>query len=57
MNELFSESEREFDADNNKEYEIEAIIDSAVYTKEAERHLPDLYYLVSWKGYLEKEST
>ena len=57
MNELFPEPEPEFDAGNNKEYEVEAIIDNAVYTKEAERHLPGLYYLISWKDYPEEEST
>ena len=43
--------------DNNKEYEIEAIQDSAVYTKEGDRHLPGLYYLVAWKSYLEEKNT
>ena len=57
MNELFSEPELEFDAGNNKEYEVEAIIDSAIYAKEVEGHLPGLYYLVSWKSYPEEEST
>ena len=57
MNELFPEPEPEFDAGDDKEYEVEAIKDSAVYAKEAEGHLPGLYYLVSWKGYLEEEST
>ena len=57
MNELFPKPEPKFDAGNNKEYKVEAIIDSAVYAKEAERHLPGLYYLVSWKGYLEEKST
>ena len=57
MNKLFPEPEPEFDAGDNKEYEVEAIIDSAVYAKEAEGHLPGLYYLVSWKNYLEEEST
>ena len=57
MNELFLEPEPKFDAGNNKEYEVEAIKDSAIYVKEAERHLPDLYYLVSWKGYPEEKST
>ena len=47
MNELFPKPEPEFDAGDNKEYEVKAIIDSAVYAKEAERHLPGLYYLVS----------
>ena len=47
MNELFPEPEPEFDIGNNKEYKIEAIIDSAVYAKEVKRYLPGLYYLVS----------
>ena len=57
MNKLFLEPEPKFDAGNNKEYEFEAIIDSAVYVKEAKEHLPGLYYLVSWKSYQEEEST
>ena len=57
MNELFPEPELEFDASDNKEYEVEAIIDSAVYAKEIEGHLPVLYYLVSWKGYPKEENT
>ena len=44
--------------DDNGEYEMEAIQDSAVYARESESdHLPDLYYLVSWKGYSEEENT
>ena len=47
----------EFEPNNNdKEYMVEAIQDSAIYTKEADRHLPGLYYLVAWKGYLEEEN-
>ena len=57
MNELFSEPEPKFDTGNNKEYEVEVIIDSVIYAKEAKKHLLDLYYLVFWKGYLEEEST
>ena len=57
MNKLIPELEPEFDAGDNKEYKVEAIIDSAVYVKKAERHLPGLYYLVSWKSYLEEKST
>ena len=47
------------DADDNDsgEYKVEAIWDSAVYARESESgHLPSLYYLVSWKGYLEEEN-
>ena len=57
INELFPEPEPEFDAGDNKEYKVEAIIDSAVYANKAEGHLPGLYYLVSWKGYPEDKST
>ena len=42
--------------DNDKEYKVEAIQDSTVYTKKADGHLPGLYYLVPWKGYLEEEN-
>ena len=47
----------EFETGDNKEYEVEAICDSAVYAKEADGHLPGLYYLVGWKGYPEEENT
>ena len=46
MIELFLEPEPEFDVGNNKKYEIEVIINSAVYAKIAEGYLPRLYYLV-----------
>ena len=36
----------EFEPGDDKEYEVEAIRDSAVYAKEADGHLPGLYYLV-----------
>ena len=47
----------ELEADNNEEYDVEAIRDSAVYAREAEGHLPGLYYLVSWKGYPKEANT
>ena len=43
--------------DDDKEYEVEAIQESAVYAKKADGHLPGLYYLVAWKGYPEEENT
>ena len=47
----------EFEAGNNKKYEVEGIRDSVVYAKELEaEHLPELYYLVSWKGYPKEEN-
>ena len=57
MKELFPELELEFDAGDDKKYKIEAIKNSAVYTKEVEGHLTGLYYLVSWKSYPKEEST
>ena len=39
------------------EYKVEAICDSAVHAKKSAGHLPGLYYLVSWKDYLEEENT
>ena len=48
----------EFEPGDDKEYEVEAIWDSAVYARESESgYLPGLYYLVSWKRYLEEENT
>ena len=47
INKLFPEPEPEFDIGNSKKYEIKEIIDSAVYAKEVEGHLPGLYYFVS----------
>ncbi len=42
---------------NSKEYEIEAICDSEIYTKKSDSsHLPGLYYLVSWKNYFKEEN-
>ena len=48
----------ELDAgDNSNKYKVEAIWDSAVYANKSESgHLPDLYYLVAWKGYPKKEN-
>ena len=49
----------EFDTgDNSKEYKMEAIWDSMVYTKESKSgYLSGLYYLVLWKRYPEEENT
>ena len=50
-------TELDFEFGNSKEYEVEGIWGSAVYVKESESHLPSLYYLVAWKGYLKKKIT
>ena len=51
-------TELKLEASNSKEYKVEAIWDSAVYTSESESgQLPGLYYLVAWKRYSKKENT
>ena len=48
----------EFEADDDKKYEIDGIWDSAVYAKESTTdQLLGLYYLVSWKGYPKEKNT
>ena len=56
MNELFLELELEFNVSNNKKYKVKTIINSAIYTKEIEEHLPGLYFLIFWKDYIEEKS-
>ena len=53
------ENVTELDAgdDESREYKMEAICNSAVYTRKSAGHLPELYYLVFWKSYLEEENT
>ncbi len=51
------DKEFEFEAGDNKEYEVKAIIDSMVYGQQANDQMPGLYYLVSWKSYPEEENT
>ena len=46
-----------FETGDNKKYEVDSIQDSAVYAKESAEQLPELYYLVLWKGYPEEENT
>ena len=51
-------TELDFEVGDSEEYKIEAIRDSAVYVIESESgHLPELYYLVAWKDYLEEKNT
>ncbi len=57
MNKALPEPEKEFEIGDNKEYEVKAIIDSAVYGQQANNQIPSLYYLISWKGYPEEENT
>lgn len=42
----------------NEKYKIKVICDNVVYARESKSgHLPKLYYLVSYKKYLEEENT
>ena len=52
------ENETELDTGDNegREYEVEAICDSAIYARESTSHLPGLYYLVFGRNYLEEEN-
>ena len=44
--------------DNNKEYKVEAIWDSAVYASKLKSgYLSSFYYLVAWKAYSKEENT
>ncbi len=57
-NKALPKPEKEFEAEDHKEYEVEAIIDSVVYGQQANNsQMPGLYYLISWKGYPEEENT
>ncbi len=58
-NKALSEPEKalEFKAGDNKEYDVKAIIDSAVYGQQANDQMPGLYSLISWKSYPEEENT
>ena len=40
------EKNLEFETRDNKEYEVEAIIDSAVHNQQANDQMPGLYYLI-----------
>lgn len=46
-----------FGNNENKEYKVETIQDSAVYARELVDSLLRLYYLILQKNYLEEENT
>ena len=51
-------TELELEAGNNEEYEVEAILDSAIYASKSESgQLLGLHYLVAWKSYPKEENT
>ncbi len=51
------EKELEFEAGGNKEDEVKAIINIAVYGQQANDQMSGLYYLILWKGYPKEENT
>ena len=57
MSKASHQDEPGLELSDDKEYEVEAIRDSTVYAKKADRYLPELYYLVTWKGYPEEKNT
>ncbi len=57
MDKALPEPEKEFEAGDNKEYEVIAIIDSAVYGQQVNDQMLGLYHLVLWKDYPEEENT
>ena len=58
MNKLLElEPKQKLDVRDDKKYKVKAICDNKVYAKKVIGQLPGLYYLVSWKGYIEEKST
>ena len=53
--ESFIRAKKKFDAENIKKYKVKAIVNNIIYSHKAKNQLPSLYYLVSWKSYLEKK--
>ena len=57
-NKSLLESEKEFEAGDDKEYEVKIIIISIVYGQQINSNqMPGLYYFILWKGYSEEENT
>ncbi len=56
---LEPEKDLKFEARDKKEYEIKAIIDTVMYSQQAngKDQMSGLYYLILWKNYLEEENT
>ncbi len=51
-------SKLEFENNSNgKKYKVEGIYDSTMFIRVLEGHLPGIYYLIFWKGYLEENNT
>lgn len=49
--------QQKFEVCNNDKYIIESIRNSTVYARKLKSgHLPSIYYLISWKDYLEEKN-
>ncbi len=57
VNNALPELKKKFEAKDNKEYKVKAIIDSVVYNKKTSNQMPGLDYLVLWKNYHKEIST
>ena len=56
-NKALPEPEKKFEMGDDKKYEVEIIIDSMMYSQQANSNqMPGLYYLILWKGYLKEEN-
>ena len=57
-NKALPESEKEFEARDDKKYEVKTINDSTVYGQQANSNqMPGLYYLILKKGYTKEKNT
>lgn len=50
LNNELPDVEKEFQARNNKEYKVKAIINGAIYSQESNGQMLSLYYFVLWKS-------
>lgn len=47
---------KEFEARNNKKYEVKSIVNNAVYSKKVKNQLSSLYYLILQKNYSKEKN-
>lgn len=55
-NNPLSEPKNQFEARENNQYKVKAIINGAIYGKEANNLMPSFYYMILWKSYLEENN-
>lgn len=58
MDEKIKQIDFDIGDNDNREYKVEVIRDSVVYTRELKSdHLSGLYYLIFWKSYPKEKNT